>query len=73
MTADEVESIASTFASERMKETPARVGPAKKSQRHPSKWLVVIEWKPPPGVKMDGGDSLVEVDDETGMATFYGT
>lgn len=72
MRPEEAERIAVEFAAEQVKESPARVGPAKRSKHDPSKWVVLIEWQQPPGIEMDGGDTLVVVDDETGAAGFYG-
>lgn len=72
MTANEAERIAVEFATKQVQEAPARVGPAKKSQNDPSRWVVLIEWPRPAGIMTDGGDTLVIVDNETGAVGFCG-
>lgn len=71
MTAEEAQKIAVEFAQERIGEIPFDVTPATRSKFDSSKWVVLIKWPPPAKGVMDGNDTLVVVDDATGIPDFY--
>lgn len=71
MNSDDAERAAAEFISKQTSEMPLRVGIARRSSGNDNKWVVLVQWKAKPGAAMDGGDTLVVVDDKSGVAEFY--